>query len=229
GTRLHGQGDLSDVVLGDAEYNLRRGAADISAQQHEEFQTAHDRHLRVEEDGIGHLLPALVESLLPILGLFDNVVHILKDTPRYFADDTGIIDDETGLHSKDPFFSGRPWTLVTDNSARLPTNGYHCLALCRRSALAPVPMRGTMLFIANTQPAAGCLPWMPAATARRATCSRTAVLSWRGCNSARSASGGGRSTATPSNGVRISKRWTTCRWAHSPAPWPAYSATSSRT
>src|SRR5690606_5950892 len=112
GARLHGQGDLSDVVLGDAEYNHRRGAADISAQQLEEFQTAHDRHLRVEEDGIGHLLPALVESLLPILGLFDNVVHILKDTPRYFADDTGIIDDETGLHSKDPFFSGRPWTLV---------------------------------------------------------------------------------------------------------------------
>src|SRR6266404_2165962 len=63
--------DVGDIVLGGAEHDLGRIAAGHAAQIAEEFIPVHDRHVPVEQDGVGQSALADFQRLLAVLGLDD--------------------------------------------------------------------------------------------------------------------------------------------------------------
>jgi two-component system cell cycle response regulator CtrA len=98
GARLLRQRQVADVAFGKAVDDARRVAADVRAQQLQELDAAHDRHLPVEQDHVRHFLPALVEGLLAILGFVHDEVDVLEDAPRDFPHHARIIDDQARFH-----------------------------------------------------------------------------------------------------------------------------------
>ena len=95
----HGAGDVGGVVLGRAVDDIGLFAAGKAAQRRQELHRAHAGHVEVQEDGVGHRLPALVERLLAALRLGDGKAHLLEDPPRHFANDVGIVNDKACLHA----------------------------------------------------------------------------------------------------------------------------------
>ena len=77
-------------------------AAGQAAQLAKELETVHDRHVPVEEHGVGHRFRAEVERLLAVLGLGDPEVEPFEDAARDLADHAGVVDDETVLHGAYP-------------------------------------------------------------------------------------------------------------------------------
>ena len=98
GAGAHGAGDLCDVVLAGAEDDDRTLALWPAAQGRQKLHACDHRHVPVEEDDVRHRLSAEVEGLLAVIGLGDGEIEILENAPRHFADDAGIVDDETMLH-----------------------------------------------------------------------------------------------------------------------------------
>jgi hypothetical protein len=61
----------------------------------DELQTVHDRHVPIEQDDIGHPLPALFEGDLPILGLVYLEAQASEQFSRDSPDGGRIIGDQT--------------------------------------------------------------------------------------------------------------------------------------
>ena len=65
----------------------------------EELHAAHDGHVPVEQDDVGHLGLAAGQSFLPVAGFLDLEFEGFEDVTRNFADHLGVIDDQTALHA----------------------------------------------------------------------------------------------------------------------------------
>src|SRR4051794_37860985 len=90
--------DVGDVVLGGAEHHLGRIAAGHAAQVAQEFIAVHDRHVPVEQDGVGQPALADFQRLLAVLGLGDLEIQPFQYTPRDFSDHARVVDHQTCLH-----------------------------------------------------------------------------------------------------------------------------------
>src|SRR5260370_5685739 len=87
GAGLDGARDMVDAVFGGAEHHFGLIAAGHAAQMTEEFKTVHDRHIPVEQDGIGQAALADFQRLLAVLGFDDAEIHLFQDAPCDLADD----------------------------------------------------------------------------------------------------------------------------------------------
>src|SRR5205823_1544477 len=68
-SRFERRADMGHVVLGRAEHDFRLIRMAALAKQLQELHPAHDRHVPVEEDDVGHLVLATRQGLLSVAGL----------------------------------------------------------------------------------------------------------------------------------------------------------------
>ena len=100
-TGLQRHGDGADVVFGGAIHHVHVFTTHIGAQELQELQPAHDRHVPVEQNGVGQFAPALLEGFLPVLCFIDDIVDVLENPPRHFPDNAGIVNNQAGFHGTD--------------------------------------------------------------------------------------------------------------------------------
>src|ERR1700722_16694299 len=96
--------DVRDVVFGGAEHHLGRVAAGHAAQIAEELVAVHDRHVPVEQDGVGQSALADFQRLLAVLGFDDLEIQSFQDPSCDLSNDAGVIDDQTCSHFSLCFF-----------------------------------------------------------------------------------------------------------------------------
>jgi hypothetical protein len=97
-TGLERTSDMCNVILGGAENDFGPVAAWKSPQRTQEVIAVHFWHIPIEQNRIRQFPLARLECLLAVLGLDNPELQTFQDSPRYFADDAGIIDDEARLH-----------------------------------------------------------------------------------------------------------------------------------
>src|SRR6202047_3343906 len=119
--------DVGDIVLGGAEHHLGHVAAGHAAQIAEEFIAVHDRHVPVEQDGVGQSALADLQRLLAVFGFDDLEVETFQDAPCDLSDDTGVIDYKTCSHFSLCFFQ------IPNGTFPFPTvNARLAPVLCRQ-------------------------------------------------------------------------------------------------
>src|SRR5437868_9490582 len=73
--RIESRADVGHVVLGGAEDDLGLVGMATLTKQAQEFHPAHDRHVPIQEDDVGHLGFAAGQRLLAVASLFDLEVE----------------------------------------------------------------------------------------------------------------------------------------------------------
>src|ERR1700743_2227328 len=79
--------DVSDIVFGGAKHHLGLVAAGHAAEMAEKFIAVHDRHVRIEQDGLGQSALADFKRLLAVLGFNDLEVQAFQDASCDLPDD----------------------------------------------------------------------------------------------------------------------------------------------
>ena len=90
---------MSHIILGRAENHDRPVPGFLTAQCLDEVQPVHDGHIPVQEDRIGHLLPAFFQRFRTVAGFNTCEFELFQNSAGDFPDHTRIVDDETGLHT----------------------------------------------------------------------------------------------------------------------------------
>src|SRR5438105_3472056 len=99
--------DVGDIVFGGAEHHLGRIATGHAAEIAQEFVSIHDRHIPIEQDGVGQAALADFQRLLAVLGFDDLEIKALQDSPRDLPYDTRVIDNQTCSHLSLCFLQSR--------------------------------------------------------------------------------------------------------------------------
>ena len=68
------------------------------------FETAHDGHIPVEQNNVGHGLHTHVERDLTVFSLRQCKSEFFEDLAGNHSDDLGIVHNEASFHSLDPAF-----------------------------------------------------------------------------------------------------------------------------
>src|SRR5664279_2531150 len=150
GAGVQGARDMRDVVFGGAEHHLGPIAARQFAQRAQELVAVHFRHVPVEQDRIGQLALAGFQRLLAVFGFHDLEFEPFKNSPRHLADDTRVVNNQTGFHRTPSLFSfNGPINVLV----RYP----------RHAATASAPISRTR-SISTTMRSCPSRRWMPADT-----------------------------------------------------------------
>ena len=87
------------IILGRAEHDDRPVPGILTAQGLDEIQAVHNRHIPVQQDGVGHVLPALLKRFRAVAGFNTREFQLFQNAPGDFPDNARIVNDETGLHT----------------------------------------------------------------------------------------------------------------------------------
>jgi len=86
------------IVFGRAEYDLGLVLMTALAEQFEEFHSAHDWHVPVEQDDVGHAFDTAIKRFAAVARLLDLEFQCFKDMASDLADHLAVIDDKAGFH-----------------------------------------------------------------------------------------------------------------------------------
>src|SRR3954447_3244781 len=98
-TGLKGGPDMSHVILGGAEHDLRLFAVAALPEQTQKLHAAHHRHVPIEQDDVRHLGFAAGQRFLAVTGFFNLEIQRFKDVPSDLPDHLGVVDDQTAFHA----------------------------------------------------------------------------------------------------------------------------------
>ena len=86
------------VVFGGTKHHDRLFSALLAAQGAQEIQPVHDGHIPIEQDGVRHLLTAMIEGFGAIGRFQDIKFKIANNASGDFAHNARVINNKAALH-----------------------------------------------------------------------------------------------------------------------------------
>lgn len=93
-------GDMDDVVFGRTVDDHGFGAERLAPQRTQKFDARHRGHVPIEQDGVGHVAPAEVQSRRSVFGFIGRKLQLFQNLARDFPENPAVIDDQALLHDE---------------------------------------------------------------------------------------------------------------------------------